>query len=74
MSSPRKAAISWSAGKDCCLALLRARETGLDVRTFVTMCETDGTSPGHRQYGLARWIRVAAQRPAALEALREALR
>ena len=41
------AAISWSAGKDCTLALLRAREAGLDVRTFVTMCDEDGTSKAH---------------------------
>ena len=42
-----KAAISWSAGKDSCLALLRARAQGLDVRTFVTMCEPDGASKSH---------------------------
>jgi uncharacterized protein (TIGR00290 family) len=42
-----KAAVSWSAGKDCCLALLRARDAGLDVATFVTMCEPDGTSKSH---------------------------
>jgi uncharacterized protein (TIGR00290 family) len=42
-----RAAISWSAGKDSCLALLRAREAGLDVRTFLTMCDTDGTSKSH---------------------------
>ena len=42
-----RAAISWSAGKDSCLALLRAREAGFDVRTFVTMCEPDGTSKSH---------------------------
>lgn len=42
-----RAAISWSAGKDCCLALLRLREQGVAVRTFVTMCEPDGTSKAH---------------------------
>jgi len=42
-----KAAISWSAGKDSCLALLRAREQGLHVETFVTMCDEDGTSKSH---------------------------
>jgi uncharacterized protein (TIGR00290 family) len=41
------AAISWSAGKDCTLALLRAREAGFNVRTFVTMCEEDGMSKAH---------------------------
>ena len=43
----RLAAISWSAGKVACLALLRAREAGWDVRTFVTMCDADGTSKSH---------------------------
>jgi len=43
----RPAAISWSGGKDSCLALLRARGAGIDVRTFVTMCEPDGTSKSH---------------------------
>ncbi|MEP7103053.1 MAG: adenosine nucleotide hydrolase [Burkholderiales bacterium] len=42
-----KAAISWSAGKDSCLAWLRAREQGLDIETFVTMCEPDGLSKSH---------------------------
>jgi uncharacterized protein (TIGR00290 family) len=42
-----KAAISWSAGKDGCLALLRARESGLNVHSFVTLCEADGISKSH---------------------------
>ena len=42
-----RCAISWSAGKDSWLALLRAREQGLDVATFVTMCDEDGTSKSH---------------------------
>lgn len=42
-----KTAISWSAGKDSCLALLRAREAGHDVTTFLTMCEADGYSKSH---------------------------
>lgn len=40
-------AISWSGGKDGCLALLRVREAGMDVITFLTMCEPDGTSKSH---------------------------
>jgi uncharacterized protein (TIGR00290 family) len=40
-------AISWSAGKDSWLALVRAREQGLHVATFVTMCDEDGTSKSH---------------------------
>ena len=47
MTTSPKAAISWSAGKDCCLALLRARESGLTIQSFVTMCEADGTSKSH---------------------------
>ncbi len=42
-----KAAISWSAGKDACLALLRAREAGIEVATYFTMCDPDGRSKGH---------------------------
>jgi diphthine-ammonia ligase len=46
-SSPPRCAISWSAGKDCWLALTRAREQGLIVDTFVTMCDADGASKSH---------------------------
>lgn len=41
------AAISWSAGKDSCLALLRARDSGLHVGTFLTMLDPDGLSKSH---------------------------
>ena len=44
---PPRCAISWSAGKDSWLALMRAREQGLAVTTFVTMCDEDGTSKSH---------------------------
>ena len=37
-----RAAISWSAGKDACLALLRAREAGLPVQTFLTVMDEPG--------------------------------
>ena len=47
MKVDKKAAISWSAGKDACLAWLRATEQGLAVPTFVTMCEADGLSKAH---------------------------
>jgi uncharacterized protein (TIGR00290 family) len=46
-SSPARCAISWSAGKDCWLALIRARERGLRVDTFVTTCDEDGSSKSH---------------------------
>ena len=42
-----RCAISWSAGKDSWLALMRAREQGFAVATFVTMCDADGTSKSH---------------------------
>jgi diphthamide synthase (EF-2-diphthine--ammonia ligase) len=42
-----RAALSWSGGKDGCLAWLRAREAGLPVATFFTMCEADGASLSH---------------------------
>lgn len=45
--APPRAAISWSAGKDSMLALLHARESGLAVDTFLTMCEADGTTKSH---------------------------
>ena len=44
--TPRQA-ISWSAGKDSWLALVREREAGRAVETFVTMCDADGTSKSH---------------------------
>lgn len=43
-----RAAVSWSGGKDAWLATLRAREQGLDVRTFVTMCDEGGDSLAHQ--------------------------
>ena len=46
-AAPPRCAISWSAGKDSWLALMRAREQGLAVTTFVTMCDEDGTSKSH---------------------------
>jgi uncharacterized protein (TIGR00290 family) len=45
--SPPRCAISWSAGKDSWLALVRAREQGWRVETFVTMCDADGSSKSH---------------------------
>src|SRR5579864_4695711 len=44
---PARHAISWSGGKDSWLALLRARERGCVVDTFITMCDEDGSSKSH---------------------------
>ena len=49
-----RCAISWSAGKDSWLALMRAREQGLAVATFVTMCDEDGAQQVARA-GARRW-------------------
>jgi len=36
------AAVSWSGGKDCCLAMHRARASGLKVRTLLAMFDESG--------------------------------
>ena len=46
-STAPRAALSWSAGKDGCLAWLRARERSIEVSTFVTMCDGEGPSLSH---------------------------
>ena len=46
-STPPRAALSWSAGKDGCLAWLRARDQAIEVSTFVTMCDGEGPSLSH---------------------------
>lgn len=45
--SRRRAAVSWSGGKDACLAALLAGEQGWSVERYVTMCEADGASKSH---------------------------
>jgi uncharacterized protein (TIGR00290 family) len=52
-----RAAVSWSGGKDCCLALMRAAETH-DVIAMVTMFGEDGGRS--RSHGLTPAV-VAAQ-------------
>ncbi len=56
MMRPR-AAVSWSGGKDCCLALMRAAET-YDVVAMVTMFGEDGRRS--RSHGLTPDV-IAAQ-------------
>jgi uncharacterized protein (TIGR00290 family) len=48
------AAVSWSGGKDCCLALHRARAAGLDTRILVAMFEESGECT--RSHGVPRAI------------------
>ena len=55
-----RAAISWSGGKDCCLAFMRAAGT-YDVRAMLTMFGEDGTRS--RSHGLTpEVIRAQAAR------------
>ena len=59
MTRPR-AAISWSGGKDCCLAFMRAAET-YDIVAMVTMFGEDGSRS--RSHGLTpEVIRAQAER------------
>ena len=46
------AAISWSGGKDCCLALHRAQAAGLEVRALLAMF--DETSERTRSHAISR--------------------
>ena len=41
MSHGMKVAVSWSAGKDSCLSLYRARSSGLEVRFLLNMVNRD---------------------------------
>jgi uncharacterized protein (TIGR00290 family) len=43
-TNTQPALVSWSGGKDSCLALWRARETGLQIRRLVTAMEESGES------------------------------
>jgi diphthine-ammonia ligase len=45
--SSQRAVVSWSGGKDSCLALLLARERGLRVELLLTMADPDGLSKSH---------------------------
>ncbi|NMB36243.1 MAG: diphthine--ammonia ligase [Firmicutes bacterium] len=42
-----KVFVSWSAGKDCYLALLKAKENGLDPAALVTFIKEEGRSMAH---------------------------
>lgn len=55
-----KVAISWSAGKDSCLAWLRLRDQGQHVPTFLTMCDDDGSSQSHALPGALVQAQVQA--------------
>lgn len=42
-----RAAVSWSGGKDSCLALMRSAERGLRIDALLTMVDPDGLSKSH---------------------------
>jgi uncharacterized protein (TIGR00290 family) len=48
----KKAFVSWSGGKDCCLAYYRAVDNGLDVRYLLNMATEDGMRS--RSHGLSK--------------------
>jgi uncharacterized protein (TIGR00290 family) len=52
-----RAAVSWSGGKDCCLAFMRAREA-FDIVVLITMFGEDGSRS--RSHGLTPQV-IAAQ-------------
>ena len=56
----KPAFVSWSGGKDCCLACYRAASLGLEVRYLLNMVSEDGQRA--RSHGLdARWVRRQAE-------------
>ncbi len=61
-TSPHSALVSWSGGKDSCLALWRARQSGMAIRRLVTAMEESGNRS--RSHGVP---------PALLKAQGEAL-
>ena len=50
-------AVSWSGGKDCCLAMHRARAAGLEVRTLLAMF--DETGERTRSHAISRAVMQA---------------
>ena len=56
----QKAFISWSGGKDCCLAAYQAKQQGLDIRYLVNMVTSD--KQRSCSHGIAaEWIRKQAE-------------
>ncbi len=56
----KEAFVSWSGGKDGCLACYRAAGLGLEVKCLLNMVSEDGTRS--RSHGLdSRWVRLQAE-------------
>ncbi|HEX2725242.1 MAG TPA: diphthine--ammonia ligase, partial [Beijerinckiaceae bacterium] len=58
-------AVSWSGGKDCCLAMHRARAAGLDVSVLLAMF--DETGERTRSHGIPRALMQAQAEALGLE-------
>ena len=56
----KKAFVSWSGGKDCCLACYRAVQAGYQVRCLVNMVTEDGQLSWSHHLP-ARWVRMQAE-------------
>jgi diphthine-ammonia ligase len=56
----KKAFISWSGGKDCCLACYRAMRAGYQVQCLVNMVTEDGQLSWSHHIP-AEWLRVQSQ-------------
>ncbi len=55
-----QAFVSWSGGKDCCLAFHRASQNGYRVRYLLNMINEDGSRS--RSHGLdSEWLKVQAE-------------
>jgi uncharacterized protein (TIGR00290 family) len=61
------AAVSWSGGKDCCLALHRARAAGMEVRHLLAMF--DETGERTRSHAIPREVMAAQAEALGLELL-----
>lgn len=61
----RRAVVSFSGGKDSCLALWRARQAGLDVRAAINVLEETGER--NRSHGVPRRLLEAQARALDLE-------
>ncbi|HEY7382517.1 MAG TPA: diphthine--ammonia ligase [Beijerinckiaceae bacterium] len=59
------AAVSWSGGKDCCLAMHRARAAGLDVSVLLAMFDERGERT--RSHGIPRALMEAQADALSLE-------
>jgi diphthine-ammonia ligase len=59
------AAVSWSGGKDCCLAMHRAQAAGLQVRTLLAMF--DETGERTRSHAIPRGVMQAQAEALGLE-------